>query len=99
MQLFTFFVGQVLIELLEIGLGRGVLEEFDEIGLRVIVQLMHVPFGFISVCHQFYKANTRQQYNGSVKPQRPYLRWLLGCLDRLYQVHPPTHHPPRRYPR
>ena len=50
-QLLLFDVGELVVQVLEIGLGGDVLEEFDEVALGVVVPMASAPAGFVHVGH------------------------------------------------
>jgi len=52
-ELLLFEVVELVVEVLEVGLGGDVLEEVDEVALGVVVPVADVPAGFVHVAHQF----------------------------------------------
>lgn len=51
-QLLTFLVVQRMIQLFKARLARYVVEEFDEVLLRLVISLTRAPPGFIHISHK-----------------------------------------------
>lgn len=66
MELLAFFFVQTLIDVLKGGLAGDLLEEIDEVGLRLIVPLAFVPFRFVGIRHELYRKH------GLGEPHMPY---------------------------
>ena len=80
MELFAFFVCQALVQITEIGFRRCLFEEFNEICLRLVVELSDVVSGFVYHGHQLCQVYT------SMRVCFTFALALTSCRRRVAEV-------------